>query len=608
MPKAPPALRRQPERNPARAQLAIQGPAVCKLSLRSLATGRIDGDPLSASRIQFESILSSPQIMNSTSHALLSILHAHGIDRVFLVPGESYLGIMDALYDFPGIDTVTCRHEAGAGFMAVADARLTGRPGVALVSRGPGASNATIAVHTAQQDALPLLLIIGQVPRSDLRREAFQEIDYRRMYGTMAKWVFEATAPDQIAEAAFKALRMATSGTPGPVVLVIPEDLQQQEVAQPRWQAQAHAPMLPDAATVDALLQKIARAQRPLIVAGGAFEAKGGREALTAFAEAWQMPVALSFRRHDIFSNLHPLYVGELGLANPKVQIDAFRESDLLLALGTRFGDITSQGYTFPALPCPEQTFVHAYADDHMVGLHFAPDLGLVCDAVALARALTPAAKPTIPASRSAWLDQLRRIWEAHSAWPQRKAADGIDFVQVVKAVRTRASADAIVCLDAGTFAAPVYRHFGFVPPQRLMSPLAGAMGYGTPAAIASQLRHPGRQVICMVGDGGFMMTGNEMIAAVERKLPILFILANNASYASIRIQQELHYPGRVLGTNLYNPDFVQVARAFGMEAQRIEREEEIGDAVAQGLAALTPHFIEVKASLAVTLPQRRGD
>ena len=546
--------------------------------------------------------------MNSSSHALLSVLRANGIDRVFLVPGESYLGILDALYDFPGIDAVTCRHESGAGFMAVADGRLTGRPGVALVSRGPGATNASIAVHTAQQDAIPMILIVGQVPRADLRREAFQEIDYRRMYGTIAKWVFEATDPGQLAEAAFKAIRIATSGTPGPVVLVIPEDLQQQQAAQPRWLAHEHASTKPDDATLHELLRRMHAAERPLIIAGGGFEAPGGREALCALAEAWHIPVALSFRRLDLFSNLHPLYVGELGLANPKNQIDAFCQSDLMLALGTRFGDITSQGYGFPDLPSPAQTFVHAYADDHMVGLHFAPDFGLVCDPVELARALTPAARPDIPQARTAWARRLQDIREGFTAWPQRKAEDGIDFAQVVKSVREQANADAIVCLDAGTFAAPVYRHFGFVPPQRLMSPLSGTMGYGTPAAIASQLRFPGRQVICMVGDGGFMMTGNEMIAAVERKLPVLFILANNASYASIRIQQELYYPGRTLGTSLFNPDFEQIARAFGMRAQRIGHAEEVAGAVARGLAAGGPYFIEVKASLAVTLPQRRTD
>jgi len=546
--------------------------------------------------------------MPTSSRAMLSVLTDHGVDRVFLVPGESYLGILDALHDTPAIDVVTCRHEAGAGFMALTDGRLTGRPGVALVSRGPGASNAAIAVHTAEQDGVPMILIVGQVPRADLRREAFQEIDYQRMYGGIAKWVFEATEPGQLAEAAFKAVRISMSGTPGPVVLVVPEDIQQQSVEQhgsrlPAWRAEAHASTRPDDATLQQLRRRIEAAERPLVIAGGCFERAGGREVLCALAEAWQIPVALSFRRHDLFDNRHPLYAGDLGLANPQAQIDAFRDSDLLLALGTRLGDITSQGYRFPDLPRPAQTFVHAYPDAHIVGLHFAADFGLVCDPVELARALTPAETAAIAPARKAWAARIGAIHQAHAAWPRPKPVKGIDFTQVVRALRAQVRADAILCVDAGSFAAPVYRHFGFVPPQRLMSPIAGSMGYGAPAAIAAQLRHPGRQVVCLVGDGGFMMTGNEMIAAVERKLPILFILANNASYASIRIQQEKHYPGRVSGTDLFNPDFAAIARAFGMDAQCIEEPGEVEGALRRGLAANAPAFIEMKTSLAAALP-----
>jgi acetolactate synthase-1/2/3 large subunit len=543
--------------------------------------------------------------MKSSSHALLSVFEANGIDRVFLVPGESYLGILDALFDFRGIDAVTCRHESGAGFMAVADGRLTGRPGIALVSRGPGASNASIAVHTAQQDAVPMILIVGQVPRADLRREAFQEIDYRRMYGTIAKWVFEVTDPRQLAEAAFKALRVATAGTPGPVVLAVPEDVQQQPVAQPRGCARTcehkagHSDRGSIAATpwdggapLDGRGRRIrgARGTRGTLFAGRGV-ADPGRVVVPAPRPVLQPAPALCRRTR----------AGESG--TPDRGLPPERPDT---RAGHPLGDITSQGYSFPDLPRPAQTFVHACAGDHMVGLHFAPDFGLVCDAVELARALTPAGPPDIPQARAAWARRLREIFEAHAAWPQRNPEDGIDFAQVVKALREQASPDAIVCVDAGTFAAPVYRHFGFVPPQRLMSPLSGTMGYGTPAAIASQLRFPGRQVICMVGDGGFMMTGNEMIAAVERKLPILFILANNASYASIRIQQELHYPGRTLGTSLFNPDFEQIARAFGMRARRVVRAEEVAGAIESGLAGDGPHFIEVKTSLSVTLPERR--
>lgn len=540
--------------------------------------------------------------LNTSSHALLSVFAANGIDRIFQVPGESYIGMLDALGDFPSIDVVTCRHEAGAGFMACADGRLTRRPGVLMVSRGPGASNASIAVHTAQQDAIPLILIVGQILKKDLRREAFQEIDYQKMFGSIAKWVVEAADPSQLGEIAFKAIRRATSGTPGPVVVVIPEDIQQQQSPQHRWVARPNAPTTAVAATLDELRARLARAERPLIIAGGAFDQPQGRETLLAFAEAWHIPVAVAFRRHDVFPNRHPLYVGDLGLSNPENQMSAFHSSDLILALGTRLDDITSQGYTFPKLPQPEQTLVHCYPDDHVVGLHFAPDFGLTCDPVALASDLTPRERPRVEDMRRNWSLQLRGIFETIAAWPAREADDGVTFAHVVRALAHQAPKDAIICLDAGTFAAPVYRHFPFTYPQRLMAPLSGAMGYGTPAAVATQLRHPQAKVICMVGDGGFMMTGNEMIAAVERKLPILFILSNNNCYASIRIHQERQYPGRHVGTSLFNPDFIRIAQGFGMQSEAVTETGQIEAAIARGLAAREPYFIEVQTSLQAVL------
>ncbi len=522
------------------------------------------------------------------------------------MPGESYLGLLDAIADFPQIDLVTCRHEAGAGFMACADGRLTRRPGVVMVSRGPGATNASIAVHTAQQDAIPLILVIGQIPKKDLRREAFQEIDYHKMFGSIAKWVVEATDPSQLAEIAFKAVRIATSGTPGPVVIAVPEDVQQQAVPAVHYVARPNAPVTATAETIAQIESLLQRAERPLVIAGGAFDQPGGREALLAFAQAWQVPVAVSFRRHDVFPNSHPLFVGDLGLANPQRQIEQFASSDLILALGTRFDDVTSQNYSFPALPQPAQTFVHCYPDPHMVGLHFAPTIGLVCDPAPLVRALTPATPPAVPGVRRAWAASLRATQQEIAAWPQRREDDGVVFYEVVRSLAAQAPDNIHVCLDAGTFAAPVYRHFPFVHPQRLMAPLAGAMGYGTPAAIATQLRHPEARVVCMVGDGGFMMTGNEMIAAVERKLPILFIVSNNACYASIRIHQERSYDGRYPGTSLFNPDFTAIARGFGMRAETITDETGIDAAIARGLAAREPCFIEVKTSLQAVLPVKK--
>jgi acetolactate synthase-1/2/3 large subunit len=542
--------------------------------------------------------------MHTSSHAFLSVLATHGVDRIFEVPGESYIGLLDAVADFPQIDLVTCRHEAGAGFMACADGRLTRRPGVFMVSRGPGASNASIAVHTAQQDAIPLILVVGQVPKKDLRREAFQEIDYRAMYGTIAKWVFEVTDPAQMAEVAYKAVRLATSGTPGPVVISVPEDLQQQEVPEVHWRAEPHDPLRASEAGLARVRELLHTAQRPLIIAGGAFDVPGGREALLAFAQAWQIPVCVAFRRHDLFPNSHPLFAGDLGLANPAHQMELLHGSDLILALGTRLDDITSQNFSFPRYPQPDQPLVHCYPDPRAVGLHFATEVGLPCQPKGLVEDLTQGVDAIYPESRKAWAQKLRATHEQIAAWPQRQADDGVRFFEVVRHLRALVPDDVRVCLDAGTFAAPVYRHFGFDFPQRLMAPLSGAMGYGTPAAVATAMREPHQRVVCMVGDGGFMMTGNEMILAVQRQLPIVFILANNGSYASIRIHQDRAYPTRHPGTDLFNPDFAAMARGFGMAVEEIRHEDQIERVLRWALQSKGPCFIEVKASLRVTLPQ----
>jgi acetolactate synthase-1/2/3 large subunit len=546
--------------------------------------------------------------LTTSSHALLSVFADNGIDRIFLVPGESYLGILDALSDYPQIDVVTCRHESGAGFMACADGRLTHRPGVVMVSRGPGATNASIAVHTAQQDAIPLILVIGQIPKGDLRKEAFQEIDYQKMFGSIAKWVVEVTDPAKLAEAAFKAVRIASSGTPGPVVLVVPENIQQQAAAQPTLKMVKHATTIPANHATDSVIALLDKAERPLIIAGGALDSAEGRKALLAFAEKFHVPVALSFRQHDIFPNTHELFVGELGLSNPIDQICKFHSCDLILAIGTRLGDITTQGYTFPALPKPLQTLVHVYPDHQEIGRHFSADIGIACDPASFATEVTQRDALAIPAARKEWAAGLRSMYERIVAWPSPTPNDGVPFVKVVEKLALLAPADTIICLDAGTFAAPVYKHFPFVYPQRLLAPLSGAMGYGTPSAVASQLRLPDQRVICMVGDGGFMMTGNEMIAAIERNLPIIFILSNNNCYGSIRAHQEKEYPGRHVGTTLSNPDFIGIARSFGMVAERITDVEAIGAALARALASDSPYFIEVLSSLSSILPIRGSE
>jgi acetolactate synthase-1/2/3 large subunit len=539
--------------------------------------------------------------MRTVARFIIDTLAAHGIDRVFCVPGESFLGLLDALHDRTDIDTVVCRHEGGAGFMALADARLTGRPGVALVSRGPGASNAAIAVHTAQQDAVPFLLLVGQVAAADLRRDAFQEIDYRRMFGGQAKWVAEVSDPARIPEIMLRALRVATSGLPGPVVVALPEDVALATVAAPPLAPQAAARAAPAAADVVTLRQWLAAAERPLVIAGSAFECAGGREALRAFAEAWRVPIVVSFRRQDLFPNRHALYAGDLGLANPPAQMAAFHDADPLVVLGARLSDITTQGYTFPALVRPAMRLVHGHADPGVIGTHFATDLALACDPRSLLGALgAPPAPP--PAGREQWVARLRSEHEAIAAPRPFAVSDGVAFEQVVAGIGAALPADAIVTVDAGSFGAPVYRLVPFAPPQRLLAPISGAMGFGVPAAVAAALRAPGRPVICFVGDGGFLMTGNELAVALERRLALKVVLAENGVYGSIRVHQARQFPGRLTGTGFVNPDLGRIAQAFGFALTRIDTEADLA-ALPRALHAPGPGFILVRSSLAAIMP-----
>jgi acetolactate synthase-1/2/3 large subunit len=536
--------------------------------------------------------------MTTAAAMLVEFLAAQGVTRAFCVPGESYVAVLDALHAHPVIDLVTCRHESGAGFMALADARLTGVPGVALVSRGPGACNASIAVHTAQQDAVPLLLVVGQVEARDLRARAFQEIDYSRMFDGVAKFVGEATNADQVAELVSRAWSAMLTGVPGPAVLALPEDVLAEACARVPLAPVLAGDAGPSPAAADALAEMLRGAERPIVVAGGDLDRPGGREALLAFAERWQVPVAVSFRRQDLFPNGHPLYAGDMGLSNPRAQREAFARADLVLALGTRLGDITTQGYTFPA---PGQRLVHVCADASWLGWRFGTELAMAAHAGPVLAALA-GRNAAAPAGRAAWNAELRAIHRADAAWTPRTAGDGVVFANVVAALGKRLPDDAIVTLDAGTFGAPFYRKVDWRPGQRLLAPVAGSMGYGMPAAVAAALRCPGRPVICAVGDGGFMMTGGELAVAAARGVPIKVLLSENGSYASIRIHQERAHPGRVSGTDLVNPDLAMMGAAFGYPVMVVREEAQV-PALIDALLAPGPLFAVVHSSLSAVLP-----
>jgi acetolactate synthase-1/2/3 large subunit len=528
---------------------------------------------------------------------LVDCLRAQGADRIFCVPGESYLTLLDALYDAPEIQVVTCRHESGAGFMAVADAKITGRPGLCAVSRGPGATNVSIAIHTAEQDAVPLVVLIGQVARRDRGRGAFQEVDYGKTFSDMAKGVWEVSEADRLPEVVARAFHVAESDTPGPVVLVLPEDMLSDATSAevvPRLPAAMAAPGPED---LEAVLELLDRSERPLLIAGGRLGAPAGRKALLKVAEARDLAVALSFKRQDHFPNDHPNFAGYLGFKVPRGVIAALGEADLILAVGTRLTDVTTQGYLLPRAPVPDQPLVHVYPDPSRIGGVYRTTLGLPVDPVAFLRHL--AERPAAPATRRRdWVAALHGQARDLAAYTPLPTTDGVNFGAVVHALGARAAPDAVIVMDAGNFSSWVHRHWPWRTDNLIVGTVGGAMGLGIPGAVAAALRLPGRQILSFVGDGGMLMTGGELATAMQQGLPLKVFVSNNRSYGTIRLHQERDYPGRVSATELTNPDFAQLARAFGATGLVVETESDIENAVAAALAADGPVVVDVRASL----------
>jgi acetolactate synthase-1/2/3 large subunit len=520
---------------------------------------------------------------------LVDCLVAHGVDRVFCVPGESYLAVLDALVGRPEIDVVVARHEGGAGFMGVADAKLTMRPGVVFVSRGPGATNAAIAVHVAQQDAVPFVLFIGQIERKDFGRKAFQEVDYRQTFADMAKHVEVVSDGNRVPEAIRRAFHLAQSGTPGPTVVVLPEDmlLDQVEAAvmAPKPVIAAHAG--PD--TIAEVAARLAAADRPAVIAGSLMRDAEGRAALIELAEASDTPVIAAFKQQDLFPNTHRLFGGHLGYMAPEDQVRMVGEADLLIALGTRLGDVTSQGYR---LPMAGQELVHVFPDPAV-----AP---IAADPVAFARALAKAARRSNAKadSRARWAAKLHGRHAGQAVWTPVEAKDGVIFGHPVVALIDQLPDDAILITDAGNFSGWLHRHFPFSGRHRLLGVIAGAMGFGMPAAVAASLRYPTTPVVVLIGDGGFLMTGYELATAIRHRARFVALVSNNGSYGTIRLHQEKHYPGRVSATELVNPDFAELARSFGATGLTLADSADAADVVAKALAAEGPAVVDVRSSL----------
>ncbi|MHA1153103.1 MAG: thiamine pyrophosphate-dependent enzyme [Alphaproteobacteria bacterium] len=546
---------------------------------------------------------------------MVESFRAHGVDRIFCVPGESYLALLDALHDAPDIDLVAARHEGGAGFMALADAKITGRAGVCAVSRGPGATNASIAVHMAEQDAVPLVLLIGQVARADLGRGAFQEIDYAKAFGAIAKGVWEVRDAEQLPEVLARAFHLALSETPGPCVIALPEDMLSDAVAAEVVAPLPLAQASPSARDIEAAIALLAESERPLVIAGGRATEPAGRATLQAAAEAHDLAVALAFKRQDGFPNDHPNFAGYLGFKIPPAQVEAMAEADLILAVGARLNDTTTQGYRLPRAPEPEQPLIHVHPDPDKIGTVFRTTLGLAVDPVAFLEALADRGHERVPA-RKTWLAGLNERARALVAYTPSDPGDGVDFGAVVAAIARQAAADAVVITDAGNFGSWVHRHWPWQPGNLLLGLVGGAMGFGVPGAVAAALRLPGRQVLTFIGDGGMLMTGGELATAMpaggQGGAPLKLIVSNNRSYGTIRLHQERDYPRRVSGTELANPDFAAWARSFGAEGITIESEAEIEDAVERALAAEGSVLLEVRSSLEAisaytTLDKLRG-
>jgi acetolactate synthase I/II/III large subunit len=523
-------------------------------------------------------------------------LEAHGIKRIYCVPGESYLALLDAIHESRTIELIVCRHEGGAGFMAAAEAKLTGLPAVVLASRGPGATNASIAVHMAEQDALPVILMLGQVDRKERLRGVFQEIDYTQFFGSLAKGVFEIAEGRKVPELMPRAIHLAQEGVPGPVVLSLPEDMLNDAVeGDPAivFPFARYGHRSTDVADIQALIDQ---SQRPVIVAGARVRTSAGKVSLRQFAEAQRIPVAVTWKNQDVFDNTSSLYAGHLGFGTPQNLRQLLAEADLIIAVGTRLGDVATLGYTFPSIPAPAQRLIHIYPDSKPLGRVFRTDLGVVAEPVPLLLDLAQIPR-VVSSSRESWNSKIQQFIADFQAFTPRTVSDGVDFGEVIMALAQHAPANCTVTTDAGNMSTWVHRHWKMTTDNMLIGGIVGAMGLGVPAAVAASLVEPERMAICIVGDGGILMNGQEIATAVAYGAKPKIVLSDNGIYGTIRTHQEREYPRRISGTNLSNPDFTAWAKSFGIAAHRLAMGSNVDDVVKIFLAEPGASLLHVKSS-----------
>ena len=520
---------------------------------------------------------------------LIDQLVVQGVERVTCVPGESYLAALDALHDSP-IDVVICRAEGGAAMMAEAYGKLTGRPGICFVTRGPGATNASHGVHIAMQDSTPMILFIGQVDTGMREREAFQEVDYKAVFGTMAKWVVEIDRPDRIPELVARAFRVAMQGRPGPVVIALPENMLTEQAAAIDAPRVDPAKAWPAPADIAKLGVMLAAAKRPIVILGGSAWDADGSKAIARFAERFDLPVTTSFRRASLFPAEHPNYAGELGIGpDPRLK-NRVTNADLILLIGGRLSEMPSSSYTLLEIPSPQQALVHVHPGAEELGRIYQPQLAIQASPAAFAAALNDLK----PAATPAWSGEAAKAHADYLDWTEtpRTLPGDFQYGKVVAWLRDRLPKDAIVCNGAGNYAGWLHRYHRFHSFAAQLAPTSGSMGYGVPAAVMAKRQHPERVVVAFAGDGCFLMSGQEFATAVQYGAAIIVVVVDNAQYGTIRMHQERDYPGRVVGTQLQNPDFALYAKAFGGHGERVERTEEFAPAFERALASGKPAIL----------------
>ena len=531
---------------------------------------------------------------NNGGDILIQALKSLGVERAFAVPGESYLAALNGLYDHPAIELITARQEGGASIMAEAHGKLTGEPGICFVTRGPGATNASSGVHIAYQDSSPMILFIGQVATSMMDREAFQEIDYRRFFSPIAKWAAQIDHPSRIVEYVKRAYHTAISGRPGPVVIALPEDvLSAPASSQPMPALNPNATGI-SKNSIDQVVDLLEKSDRPLILTGRAGWHSDATRALERFARTNRIPVAATFRCQDTFDNRHPNYIGDVGISiNPELA-NAIKQSDTLIALGTRLGEMTTGGYSLIDIPSPGQNLIHVYPGAEEINRTYAATLAINCTVRDFCEALE-----SIELTNAPEPGQLEQYRSNYLRWSRAtESGSQVELSQIMRWLSDRLPDNTVITNGAGNYAGWIHRFFTYKQYHTQLAPTSGSMGYGLPAALAAKAMDRQRSVICFAGDGCLQMTIQELATAVQFRLNVIVIVVNNGSWGTIRMHQEKSYPGRVVGTDLVNPDFPELARAYGWHSERVGGTGEFAAAFERAEKANAPALIEIKHPL----------